>query len=74
MPGHSALVLTVTPSDAEPPYSLVMQRRQRGGWKFLTLGAEGQIQDADEGAFCVRCHAQSRADLLFGLPKAVIHP
>jgi hypothetical protein len=69
MPHESALTLLVTPEDqGERPYILVMHRDGPGTWKFLTLRADGTLDQADDSGFCARCHGQARADALFGLP------
>jgi cytochrome c553 len=59
-----------TPSGAL--WATLVMLKGADGWDFIQLDASSRRVKAD-AASCARCHAEGRADHLFGLPKPV-HP
>ena len=45
-----------------------MYKRGEGDWEFLEADADGKVVARGDLRLCRRCHAEGKADHLFGLP------
>lgn len=65
-PGALLVERTFDARSGEPGPVFVM-RKQASAWEFHEVDPEGFIQPRDEER-CRRCHAEARADFVFGAP------
>lgn len=49
-----------------------MTKLPDGGWQYVVTAADGTLEDRGALPLCARCHADSPADSLFGVPRTAV--
>lgn len=68
LPVGSVVAMFHETVEKHAPGPVYVMEKQPGGWRYLVLSSDGRIRESGVLPLCERCHAEARADHLFGLP------